>query len=240
VLRPYLDERQWRLLLGAEAVAIGRGGIALVARLSGASRSTVQVGVNEVRAGAELDGRVRAPGAGRPAREDAQPGITEALEELVDPETRGDPSSVLRWTTKSAAQLVKSLTAKGFTVGKTTVTRLLKKAGYRPQSTFKTKEGASHPDRDAQFRHINETAAESLAAGDPVISVDTKKKEPAPRKRPAISLAQLGGIRRNIPGSNGLLEAERRLGDNSMPEKQWPRPGTRSGVLRDPSDTVKA
>nr|WP_192748799.1 ISAzo13 family transposase [Actinopolymorpha pittospori] len=177
VLKPHLDERQWRLLLGAEAEAIGWGGIALVARLSGASRSTVQAGVNEVRAGAEPDARVRAPGAGRPATEDAQPGVAEALEELVAPETRGDPSSVLRWTTKSAAQLVKGLTANGFTVGKTTVTRLLKKAGYRLQSTFKTKEGASHPDRDAQFRHINDTAAESLAAGDPVISVDTKKKE---------------------------------------------------------------
>jgi Rhodopirellula transposase DDE domain len=177
VLEPHLNERQWRLLLGAEAEAIGWGGIALVARLSGASRTTVQAGVNEIRAGAEAGGRVRAPGAGRPAAEDAQPGITEALEELVDPETRGDPDSALRWTTKAAGQLVKGLQAKGFTVGKTTATRLLKQAGYRLQSTFKTKEGASHPDRDAQFRHINATAMEFLAAGDPVLSIDTKKKE---------------------------------------------------------------
>src|SRR3954471_12087014 len=93
VLRPHLDERQWRLLLGAEAVAIGRGGIALVARLSGASRTTVQAGVSEARAGAGPDGRVRAPGAGRPAVERVQPGIVESLEELVSPETRGDPCS---------------------------------------------------------------------------------------------------------------------------------------------------
>jgi hypothetical protein len=177
VLRPYLDERQWRLLLGAEAVAIGRGGIALVARLSGASRTTVRAGVSEVRAGALPDGRVRAPGAGRPAVEQAQPGIAEALDALVSPETRGDPMSPLRWTTKSLAQLMKGLYAKGFTVSKKTVARLLKQSGYRLQAVFKTKEGAGHPDRDAQFVHINTLAAVFLDAGDPVISVDTKKKE---------------------------------------------------------------
>jgi Rhodopirellula transposase DDE domain len=176
-VKPYLNERQWRLLLGAEAMAIGRGGIALVARVSGASRSTVHSGVDQVRAGAQPDGRVRSAGAGRPAVEDAQPGVAEALEELVAPATRGDPSSPLRWTTKSRAQLAKGLHAKGFAVGKTTVARLLKAAGYRLQAVFKTTEGASHPDRDAQFGHINSTAAQFLTAGDPVISVDTKKKE---------------------------------------------------------------
>jgi len=177
VLRPHLDERQWRLLLGAEAVAIGRGGIALVARLSGASRTTVQAGVSDVRAGVGPDGRVRAPGAGRPAVEQAQPGIAEALDALVSPETRGDPMSPLRWTTKSLAQLMKGLYAKGFTVSRKTVARLLKQSGYRLQAVFKTKEGASHPDRDAQFAQINTLAVMFLDAGDPVISVDTKKKE---------------------------------------------------------------
>jgi hypothetical protein len=177
VLRPHLDERQWRLLLGAEALAIGRGGIALVARVSGASRTTVQAGVNQLRAGVKPDGRVRVAGAGRPATEDAQPGIEEALDELVSPATRGDPMSPLRWTTKSLAQLSKALYAKGFAVSKSTVGRLLKAAGYRLQAVFKTKEGASHPDRDAQFGFINTIAGRFLAAGDPVISVDTKKKE---------------------------------------------------------------
>ncbi len=177
VVRPFLDERQWRLLLGAEAEAIGWGGIALVARLSGASRTTVQSGVNEIRAGIVADGRIRAPGAGRPAVEEAQPGIEDALDALVGPETRGDPESPLRWTTKSLGNLVKGLYTGGFEASKKTVARLLKQAGYRLQRTFKTKEGASHPDRDAQFGHINATAAGFLAAGDPVISVDTKKKE---------------------------------------------------------------
>jgi hypothetical protein len=177
VLRPHLDERQWRLLLGAEAEAIGRGGIALVARLSGASRTTVQVGVGEVRRGVLPDGRVRAAGAGRPPVEEAQPGIEQALDALVSPETPADPMSPLRWTTKSLAQLTKGLYAKGFTVSKKTVARLLKQAGYRLQAVFKTKEGAGHPDRDAQFGHINTLAAVFLDAGNPVISIDTKKKE---------------------------------------------------------------
>jgi hypothetical protein len=176
-VRPFLDERQWRLLLGAEAEAIGWGGIGLVARLSGAARATVQTGVNEVRSGVVPDGRVRARGAGRPAVEQVQPGIEEALEELVDAETRGDPQSPLKWTTKSLANLVKGLSARGFMVGRTTVARLLRQAGYRLQRTFKTKEGAQHPDRDAQFRHINATAARFLAGGQPVLSVDAKKKE---------------------------------------------------------------
>ena len=176
-MRPHLDEKQWRLLLGAQAEAIGWGGIALVARVSGASRTTVQTGADEIRSGIEPDGRVRAPGAGRPAVEDEQPGIEEALEELVAPQTRGDPMSPLRWTTKSAAQLVKGLSAKGFRASATTVRRLLRQAGYRLQAVFKTKEASQHPDRDAQFEHINATAAEFLAEGEPVISVDTKKKE---------------------------------------------------------------
>jgi hypothetical protein len=178
LLRPHLDERQWRLLLGAEAEALGRGGIALVARLSGAARSTVQIGALEIRAGVQSDGRVRAAGGGRPSAEVAQPGIEEALDALVSPETRGDPMSPLRWTTKSLAWLVKGLAGKGFDVGSTTVSRLLHKAGYRLQAVFKTKEGRSqHPDRDAQFGYINDLAGGFLADDLPVVSVDTKKRE---------------------------------------------------------------
>jgi Rhodopirellula transposase DDE domain len=177
VIRPHLNERQWRLLLGAEAAAIGRGGIAAVVRASGVARATVQAGAAEIRAGVEPDGRVRAFGGGRLLAEEAQPGITDALEALVSPETRGDPMSPLRWTTKSLHWLSTGLYAQGFKVSERTVSRLLKAAGYRLQAVFKTKEGAQHPDRDAQFGHINTTVAAFLAAGDPVISVDTKKKE---------------------------------------------------------------
>ena len=176
-MRPLLDEKQWRLYLACEAQAIGWGGIGLVARLSGVSRTTVQAGVAEIRAGVQLDGRVRAVGAGRPPVEDVQLGIESALRDLVSPGTRGDPESPLKWTTKSLSQLVRGLAAKGFGVGRTTVARLLRQAGYRLQATFKTKEGSQHPDRDAQFGHINDTAAAFLDAGDPVVSMDAKKKE---------------------------------------------------------------
>lgn len=176
-VRPHVNERQWRLLLGAEALALGRGGIAAVARASGASRTTVQAGVAQMRAGVEPDGRVRAVGAGRRPVEVVQPGIVEALDALVSPTTRGDPCSPLRWTTKSLTQLATALSAQGFQVGKDVVRKLLRAAGYRLQSVFKTKEGGQHPDRDAQFGFINTLAGKFLATGDPVISVDTKKKE---------------------------------------------------------------
>jgi len=137
----------------------------------------VQTAVAQIRGGAVASGRVRAAGAGRPAAEDAQPGIEQALESLVAPDTRGDPMSPLRWTTKSLAKLSKGLSMLGFRASTRTVSRLLGKAGYRLQAVFKTKEGAQHPDRDAQFGYINTLAGGFLAAGDPVISIDTKKKE---------------------------------------------------------------
>ena len=177
VLRPILDERQWRLLLGAEARALGHGGIAVVTRASGAARSTVSIGLREVRAGVVADGRVRAAGAGRRPVAEAQPGIGNALEALVAPGTRGDPMSLLRWTTKSLRALEKGLSAAGFTASQRTVALLLRRAGYRLQAVFKTKEGASHPDRDAQFCFIDASACAFLAAGDPVVSLDCKKKE---------------------------------------------------------------
>jgi transposase len=176
-LWPHLDERQWRLLLGAEARMLGRGGAAAVARAAGVSRSTVDKGVAELAAGAVSDGRVRRPGAGRKPVEHNDPGLAAALEELVDPATRGDPCSPLRWTAKSTATLADELTGRGHEVGARTVARLLKNAGYSLQANSKTVEGRQHPDRDAQFAYLGARAAEYLADGQPVVSVDTKKKE---------------------------------------------------------------
>src|SRR5712691_3036026 len=175
-IRPHLDERQWRLLLGAEARAIGQGGVKLVAKAAGASADTVSRGARELEAGIEPDGRVRRKGAGRPAVEDADPGLVRALEALVDPESRGDPESPLRWTTKSTSHLADELTAQGHPATAVTVARLLRQAGYSLQGNAKTVEGKQHPDRDAQFRYINAQVVAFQAAGDPVISVDTKKR----------------------------------------------------------------
>jgi hypothetical protein len=177
VLWPHLDERQWRLLLGAEARAWGRGGVAAVARAAGVSRSTVARGAGDVDAGVRHEGRVRRPGGGRKPVEAADPEVSGALEALVDPESRGDPQSPLRWTCKSVRTLADALRVRGFQVGATTVTRLLKAAGYSLQANVKTREGAQHPDRDAQFGYLAARAAAFLADGQPVISVDTKKKE---------------------------------------------------------------
>ncbi len=174
---PILDERQRRVLLGAGARQLGRGGVKLVAAASGASPDTVGRGVADLEAGLVVDGRVRAKGAGRPSVEDKDPQVWPALEKLVDPVTRGDPMSPLRWTTKSTVKLADELAAQGHRVGSKTVARLLKDHDYSLQANTKTIEGKQHPDRDAQFRYINETVTAFLAAGQPVISVDTKKKE---------------------------------------------------------------
>ena len=176
-IRPHLNEQQWRLLLGAEARAIGRGGQKLVATSVGASPDTVSRGARELEAGIEPGGRVRQVGAGRPSVEDVDPGLVPALEALVDPESRGDPESPLRWTIKSTARLADELTAGGHEAAPRTVARLLKEIGYSLQGNTKTVEGRQHSDRDAQFRYINEQVKAFQAAGDPVISVDTKKKE---------------------------------------------------------------
>ena len=174
VLLPQLDERQRRLLLGAEARALGRGGIARVAAAAGVSRPTVTRGVAEVRAGGAGPGRVRRHGGGRKSLTHNDPGLVGALEALVDPVTRGDPMSPLRWTTKSTRQLAQALTATGHPVSHVRVGELLHALGYSLQANAKTVEGKQHPDRDAQFGHINAAAARYLKAGDPVISVDTK------------------------------------------------------------------
>jgi hypothetical protein len=168
-----LDERQRRLVLGAAARRLGRGGIKKVAAAVGVDPDTVGRGVKDVAAGPVAEARVRAVGAGRPPVTAAAPGVGEALEQLVEPVTRGDPESALRWTNKSTQKLADELTGRGFTVGPRTVAKLLKTCGYRLQANAKVVEGRQHPDRDAQFEYVNATAVAFLAAGDPVISVDT-------------------------------------------------------------------
>jgi len=177
VMSPLLDERQRRVLLGASAEMLGRGGQARVTVASGASRSTVIAGMKEVKTGVGPSDRVRAAGAGPKRLVDTQPGLLEALDELVNPETRGNPMSLLRWTSKSVAKLTKDLVRQGYSLSEDTVGRLLKTLGYSLQSPAKVKEGTSHPDRDGQFRYLHARAQEFVAAGQPVISVDTKKKE---------------------------------------------------------------
>ncbi len=178
VMRPHLGERQWRLYLGSEARALGYGGIAAVARAAGVSELTVSAGVAELEAGTgPVPGRSRRPGGGRKKLEEKDPGLAAALEELLDDSTRGDPMSPLRWTAKSAENLAGELTRQGHRCGADAVLRMLHEQGYSTQGNSMTIEGRQHPDRDAQFRYISERAKEHLAAGDPVISVDAKKKE---------------------------------------------------------------
>lgn len=178
-MKKHLDERMLRLWAGAEALAHGRGGRELVARATGLGRNTVLDGKKELqsrKSPADLV-KVRRKGAGAKPIEVKQPGINDALEGLVDPVTRGDPESALRWTTKSTRALSAELKTKGFTASQHKVAEMLRDLGYSLQATQKVYEGEQHIDRDAQFRHINEAVERFLKAGQPVISVDTKKKE---------------------------------------------------------------
>src|SRR5437762_8180149 len=174
---PHLDERQRRLLMGAEARSLGHGGIRLAARAAGVREATVSLGVAELASGAGRLGRARRPGGGRKRAAGLDRGLRPALLALVEPEERGDPMSPLRWTTKSTRNLAAELTRQGHKVGADTVGDLLREEGFSLQGNAKTIEGAQHPDRDAQFRYISEQARAHQDAGDPVISVDTKKKE---------------------------------------------------------------
>ncbi|MFD5441840.1 ISAzo13 family transposase [Streptomyces tendae] len=177
VLLPHLDERQPRLAIGAEALSLGHGGIRLVAAAVGVREGTVSRGVAELRSGQALSGRVRRPGGGRKRTADLDPGLRPALLALVEPDERGDPMSPLRWTTKSTRKLAAALTRQGHRVFADTVAGLLREEGFSLQANAKTVEGAQHPDRDAQFHYLNEQARDHRDAGDPVISVDSKKKE---------------------------------------------------------------
>jgi len=174
---PHLDERQQRLVMAGEARSLGHGGIAAVASATGASRSRISQGVAELEAGSAPLGRVRRAGGGRKAATAIDPALVSALLALVEPTRRGDPESPLCWTTLSTRKLAAELTAAGHRVGPDTVARLLREQGFSLQANAKKLEGGQHPDRDAQFSYLNAQAGDHLAAGDPVISVDTKKKE---------------------------------------------------------------
>ncbi len=175
---PLLDERARRLTAGSEALAIGRGGVAAVSRATGLARTTIQRGIDDLRTGERLDrGRVRRAGAGRPPIEQRDPTLRADLEALIEPGSRGDPESPLRWTTRSVRNLAAELARQGHTVSHQTISELLHEMGYSLQANRKVLEGTDHPDRDAQFRHISETVQLQLSLGEPVISVDTKKKE---------------------------------------------------------------
>src|SRR6266545_1124557 len=180
-LRPYLDERRRRLWAATEARALGRGGVAAVATGTGLRPNTIRVGVRELEAPGVVplvsDQRVRAPGGGRKPLTVHDPTLLRELEALVEPVTRGDPMSPLRWTCKSTRQLAEALTQRGHRVSHQTVAELLHTLEYRLQGNRKTKEGATHPDRDAQFAHINAQTVAFQQRAQPVISVDTKKKE---------------------------------------------------------------
>jgi hypothetical protein len=178
LLLPVLDERGRRLALGAMARAAGDGGITAVAKLTGASWQTVADGAAELESGRDAPpGRVRRPGAGRKKLADTDPGLVPALLALVRDSTRGDPMSPLIWTSKSVRNLSDALTAAGHRCSPQTAWRLLHEQGFSTQSNAKVTEGQRHPDRDGQFRYIAARAKEHLAAGQPVISVDAKKKE---------------------------------------------------------------
>ncbi len=173
-----LNERQRRLWAASEARSAGWGGIVATARATGMAVDTIRKGIAELEAGERLErGRVRRRGAGRKSLVESDPKILEDIERLVDADSRGDPESLLRWTAKSVRQIAGGLREMGHEAHFTSVAMLLRALGYSLQANVKTREGASHPDRDAQFAHINQTARAAVAAGWPVISVDTKKKE---------------------------------------------------------------
>jgi Rhodopirellula transposase DDE domain len=178
LLRPHLNELQRRLWLGVEAAQLGPGGVAVVAEATGVAADTVRRGRVEIEGGQVPEaGRSRRPGGGRKRAEQHDEELVAALEALIAPTTRGDPMSPLRWTCKSTRSLAAALTERGHPVSDFVVRRLLRQLGYSLQANAKTTEGAQHPDRDAQFGYLNDQAQAHLAAGDPVISVDTKKKE---------------------------------------------------------------
>lgn len=178
LLKPVLNERAKRLWAATEAMALGHGGIETVTRATGISRSTVSRGLKELKAGAVVEPkRTRRPGGGRKRNVEKDPALLADLEALVEPTTSGAPDAPLRWTSKSVRKLATELQAKGHAASHQLVADLLSGLNYSLQANRKTREGAPHPDRDAQFRHINETVGRFQEEGQPTISVDTKKKE---------------------------------------------------------------
>ena len=177
-MAPFLDERGRRLFTASEARAAGRGGVTAVATATRVARSTIGRGLAELRRGRDdLGSRIRRPGGGRKPAGETQPGLLEALGELVQSAIRGDPEAALLWVSKSQRHLARALTERGFAAGQKLVGRLLRRLGFSLQANRKTREGTSHPDRDAQFEYINARVKAWQTAGQPAISVDTKKKE---------------------------------------------------------------
>ena len=177
-LRSVLDERQRRLWAATEARALGRGGVGAVVRATGMAKTTILRGQRELESGQDLEpGRIRRPGGGRKRATVLDPGLAATMEKLVDPMTRGDPESPLRWTCKSTRRLAAELRTKGYLVSHPVVADLLREQGYSLQGNRKTKEGTNHPDRNAQFEYINRRVSSAMARHQPAISVDTKKKE---------------------------------------------------------------
>jgi hypothetical protein len=175
---PMLDERARRLMAASEALVLAYGGVSIVHRACGLSRKAIARGIREIQRGSPLEpGRIRGRGAGRKPITARDPRMLAALDRLIEPDTRGDPESPLRWVCKSTRALAAELARRRHPISHVKVAQLLHDQHYSLQSTRKTEEGADHPDRDAQFRHINATVKKALATGIPVISVDTKKKE---------------------------------------------------------------
>jgi len=175
-----LNEAQRRWLVGREALRRGRGGIQRMVEESGLSKPTILKGIRELRGKRKLsteEGRVRTPGGGRKPIEEHDPEITRLLEHVMDESTVGDPMSPLKWNSKSTYQIQEYLAGRGHRVSEDTIQRRLRKLDYSLQANRKDKEGEAHADRDQQFRYINQTAKRFLRRGEPVISVDTKKKE---------------------------------------------------------------
>jgi hypothetical protein len=180
-LKPELDERRRRQWAAAESRELGWGGVTIVAQATGLSRTTINAGRSELTRPAKQRTseamRVRRPGGGRRPLTETDPDLLAALESLIEPTTRGDPESPLRWTCKSIRNLADELTREKHPVGAVTVAKLLRQAGYSLQANRKTREGASHPDRNAQFEYINASVQRFLKRGQPAVSVDAKKKE---------------------------------------------------------------
>ena len=174
---PLLDERTRRLMAASEAKQLGYGGVSLVRRACGLSRKAIAKGIHEIEAGVAWEGRIRRPGAGRKPITLSDPRLVDTLEAMIDWQTRGDPESPLRWISKSTRAIAKALARRRHPVSHAKVAQILHQLDYSLQSNRKTEEGQDHPDRDAQFRHINTAVKHFLAQGCPVISVDTKKKE---------------------------------------------------------------
>ena len=174
----FLDERARRLFAANEALAQGHGGVTATSIATGLARSTIDRGIQELgSSGNALGTRLRRPGGGRKSAVTHQPELPRALEKLIEDAIRGDPGSPLRCVSRSQRQLVKALSAQGFRISQRVLGKLLRELGYSCQANRKTREGSNHPDRNAQFEHVNATVQAAIAAGEPAISVDTKKKE---------------------------------------------------------------